>query len=144
MKASQLLRGSIAAVILVCMATASASAAPRAACSVLSLADVRVIVGAPVGIYKPGSFAPTVRGQNTISNCTYTVQNANGRGARLTLMWGAKLAQTQQFYDKRHKELASIKGDVLVLASVTNATQAGITFDQPASKKLLEAALHKL
>ena len=71
---------------------------------------------------------------------------AFGRNAALSLMWGppASLTQINQFYEKRHKELARIKGNVLVLASVTNTTQSGHTNDSSASKKLLDAVLAKL
>ena len=59
-------------------------------------------------------------------------------------MWGPteKLAKVSQFYANRHKEVASMKGGVLVLASITNDDNRGV--DQSASQKLLAAVLQKL
>jgi len=60
-------------------------------------------------------------------------------------MWApkAKLAQVNDFYTKRHIEAPGIKGDVLALAWVGNASE-GKAGDWSASQKLLAAALQKL
>jgi hypothetical protein len=136
----------IAGAILFLFTSASASAAQRAACSVLTLVEVRAIVGGQVVVFDAGSAAPATRNEMTISNCTYTLPNGNGPSARVTLMWApsAKLAETNTFYLKRNKELPSIKGNVLVLASVTGVKNGDMTFDRAASQKLLAAVLKKL
>ena len=146
MKTSHVHLVSITSAILFLFTGASASAAQRAACSVLTLADVRAIVGDQVVVFDAGSTAPTKKNETTISNCTYSLPNFNGRSARVTLMWGpsAKLAETNRYYLERNKELPSIKGDVLVLASVTGLKNGGMTFDQAASQELLAAILKKL
>jgi hypothetical protein len=146
MKVTNVLAGAIGAVILACACPTFVDAAPRAACSVLALSEVRAIAGAAVAVYDPGSSAPTQQGRMTFSSCTYTLPGLNGPGARLMLMWGssADLAATNAFYVKRHKETGRIKGDAFILASVTNTKNGGISFDRPASSKLLEAAVPKL
>ena len=70
---------------------------------------------------------------------------AKGRSAKFSLMWGpkAKLAETNDFYTKRHIEAPAIKGDVLVLAWVGDASK-GKGGDWAASQKLLAAVLQKL
>ena len=146
MKISQLHLVAITAAILFLCTGTSASAAQRAACSVLTLAQVRAIVGDPVVVFDAGSAAPTTKDEMTISNCTYTLPNFNGRSARVNLMWGSssKLAETHKFYLDRNKELSSIKGDVLVLASVTGLKNGAMTFDRAASQELLTAILKTL
>lgn len=136
----------IIAAMLFLSVGASASAAQRAACSVLSLADVRAIVGDQVVVFEAGSASTTTKGEMTISNCTYTLPNFSGRSARVNLMWGpsSKLAETQKFYLERNQELPSIKGDVLVLASVTGVKNGAMTFDRAASQELLAAVLKNL
>ena len=146
MKTPHLHLVSITTAILFFFTGASASAAQRAACSVLTLADVRAIVGDQVVVFDAGSAAPTTENETTISNCTYSLPNFNGRSARVTLMWGpsAKLAETNKYYLERNKELPSIKGDVFVLASVTGLKNGDVTFDRAASQELLAAVLKKL
>ena len=146
MKTPQLHLVSITAAIMFFYTATSASAAQRAACSVLTLAEVRSIVGDQVVVFDAGSAAPTTTNETTISNCTYTLPNFSGRSARVTLMWGpsAKLAETNKFYLERNKELPSIKGDVLVLASITGLKNGAMTFDRAASQELLTAVLKKL
>ena len=146
MKTPHLHLVSITVAILFFFTGASASAAQRAACSVLTLADVRAIVGDQVVVFDAGSAAPTTNNEMTISNCTYSLPNFNGRSARVTLMWGpsAKLAETNKYYLERNKELPSIKGDVFVLASVTGLKNGDMTFDRAASQELLAAVLKKL
>ncbi len=119
---------------------------PRAACSVLTVEDVRAIVAAPVAVFVPGSFEPKVNGATTFSNCTWVAAGKNSRGARVTLMWGtaAKLTETNQYYAKRGKELSRVSGDVLILASVTDGAASGMTYDRPASEALLTAVLKHL
>jgi len=145
MKITRLLLVSLAAAAFAVMAPAFASASPRPACSVLSLADVRAIVGAPVTVFRPGTSAPSVLGDSTYSTCTYSL-NAPGKAARVMLMWGssASLAAMYKFYVKRHKELPQIKGDALILASVTDTSHHSLAYDMPASQKLLDAAVRKL
>jgi hypothetical protein len=146
MKTSQLLLSTLAVAVVASIAAAPAAAAPRAACSVLTLAQVRAIVAAPVEVYQPGSSVPTTQGTSTFSTCTYVVPNTMGRAGRLSLLWGptATLTTTYNFYVKRGKELARMDGDMLVLASVTITTHGGTAYDQPASSKLMKAALAKL
>ena len=147
MQCSQLLAGSLGIAALLSIAGTSPSTGTRAACSVLSLAEVRAIVGTPVDIYAPGSSDPKVSGATTISNCTYTLDTPKAHSARLTLMWAssAKLVETNDYYVKRHKELSRIKGDVLVLASVTSVNGEGrLEFIEAESQLLMAAALKKL
>jgi hypothetical protein len=70
---------------------------------------------------------------------------AKGRSAKFSLMWApkAKLAETNEFYTKRHAEAPAIKGDVLVLAWIGGASD-GKAGDWPASQKLLAAVLQRL
>jgi hypothetical protein len=145
MKTSQILIASLAAAAFATTAPAIAGASPRSACSVLSVAEVRAIVGAPVTIYRPGSPEPTVQGDSTYSTCTYTL-SMPGKAARVMIMWGpsSSLSSMYKFYVKRHKELPQIKGDALVLASVTDSSHHGLAYDMPASQKLLDAAIRKL
>jgi len=145
MKISGLMVSALAVAIAGYMTPTAANAAPRAACSVLSLAEVRAIVGAPVTVFQSGSPGPTVQGDSTYSTCTYTI-NAPGKAARVSLMWGpsATLAKMYTFYVKRNKELPQIKGGALVLASVTDTSHHSMEYDTPASKKLLAAAIAKL
>ena len=145
MKVSLLIVGTLAVAVIGWMASAPANAAPRAACSVLSLADVRAIVAAPVTVYQASSPGPTAQGDSTYSTCTYTL-NRPGRSARVSVMWGpsAALAKFYKFYVQRNKELPQIKGGALVLASVTDSSNHTLAYDTPASKKLLAAAIAKL
>ena len=135
---------------LIVAAAGRATASPRAACEVLSLAEVRNLVGAQVSVFEAGSSLPTTRGDSTMSTCTYVMTDAgghpaNGLGAKFTLMWApkAKLAETNDFYTKRHIEAPSIKGDVLILAWIGNSAN-GEAGDWSASQKLLAAVLKKL
>jgi hypothetical protein len=130
--------------------SARAAANVRPACTVLSLEEVRVLVGSPVSVFMPDLSTPATRGDTTVSTCTYSVQDAaghpaQGRSAKFTLMWGpkAKLSETNDFYTKRHIEAPAIKGDVLVLAWVGNVSN-GKAGDWAASQKLLAAVLQKL
>lgn len=133
-------------VALMGLTAASASAAPRAACSILTLNEVRDIVGLPVTVVDMASFAPTERGSITVSNCSYGLPTGK-RMVKVSLMWGpsAHLAENQEAYLKRHKESSAIKGDVFVLTAVidTSSGKGGI-YNQAAGQKLLAAALQKL
>lgn len=138
---------SSAVIALICATSGAASAAPRDACGVLSLAEVRSLVGAPVSVFDASSSAPTTRGDATVSTCTYVSMDANGhvakgRGAKFTLMWAsdARLAETNAYYVKRHKEAPGLKGNVLVVAWVGNQSDA----DWSASQRLLAAVLKNL
>ena len=144
MNVPRIVISSLAGAALACMAPAIANAAPRYACSLLTLAAVRAIAAAPVTVYHPGSTHPTVQGDSTYSTCTYTV-NAMGKGARVMMLWGpsAKLNEMYKFYVKRNKEMPQIKGDVLILGSVTNTSGGGVAYDLPASKRLLAAAVQQ-
>lgn len=126
------------------------AAGPRTACDLVSLDEIRDLVGSPVSKFSPGSSAPAVRGELTVSSCTYVAVDAaghpvNGRGAKFSLMWApkAKLEETSEFYAKRHAEASGIKGDVLVLAWVGSPAE-GKAGDWPASQKLLAALFKKL
>lgn len=118
----------------------------RAACSILTLQEVRTIVGAPVNVFAEASFPPKKEDETTISTCTYATGGPKNRGARVILMWGtsAHLADINGYYAKRNKEIAKIRGDMLVLASVMDTSPAGFTDDRPATEKLLAAVLAKL
>jgi hypothetical protein len=143
----------LAALIIAGMILATsgrATADVRSACALLSLEEVRVLVGSPVSVFMPDLSTPATRADGTVSTCTYAVQDAaghpaKGRSAKLTLMWAskAKLSETSGFYTKRHIEAPSIKGDVLVLAWVGNVSN-GKAGDWAASQKLLAAVLQKL
>jgi hypothetical protein len=145
MKVSRYFIISLAVAGLACIAPTQANASPRSACSVLTVAEVRAIVGAPVTIFRPQSPEPTVQGNSTYSTCTYSI-NKPGKAARVMLLWGpsATLDSLYKFYVKRHKELPQIKGDALILASVTDSGNDRFVFDLPASQKLLDAAVRKL
>jgi hypothetical protein len=145
MKITRLLIISFVAAGFAVLAPAIASASPRSACSVLSLAEVRAIVGAPVTIYRPGTSEPTMQGNSTYSTCTYSL-NVPGKAGRVMLMWGpsAEVNRMYNFYVKRHKELPQIKGGALILASVTDTGGHSMVYDMPASQRLLDAAVRKL
>jgi hypothetical protein len=148
MSSSSLL-GSLVTALLIVTAAGPATASPRSACDVLPLAEVRSLVGAQMVVFEAGSTPPTIRGDSTASTCTYVVTDAaghpNGSGAKFTLLWGpqAKLAQTSDYYIKRHIEASGMKGDVLVVAWVGSPSN-GKVGDWPASQKLLAAVLQKL
>jgi hypothetical protein len=145
--------GLLASLIVTGMSLAAsgrAAANVRPACTVLSLEEVRALVGAPVSVFMPDLSTPATRGDTTVSTCTYSIQDAaghpaKGRSAKFTLMWApkAKLSETNDFYAKRHIEASAVKGDVLVLAWVGNVSN-GKAGDWAASQKLLAAVLQKL
>lgn len=127
-----------------------AAAGPRPACPLLSLEEVRVLVGAPVTVFTPDLSTPATRDDTTFATCVYVAVDAaghpaKGRSAKFSLMWApkAKLAETNAFYVKRHIEAPAIKGDVLVLAWIGNVAN-GKAGDWAASQKLLAAVLQKL
>ena len=116
----------------------------------LSLAEVRALVGSPVSVFQPRLSPPAPRGDTTYASCLYAVLDAaghpaKGRVAKVNLMWApkAKLVQVNDFYVKRHAEASAIKGDALVLAWI-GAPSEGTTGDLSASAKLLAAVLQKL
>jgi len=142
--------GSFVTAGLIVAAAGRATASPRNACDVLPLAEVRTLVGAQVTVFEAGSSRPTARGDSTVSTCTYVLTDAaghpaNGPGAKFTLMWApqAKLAESHDFYTKRHIEACGMKGDVLVVAWIGSPAD-GKGGDWPASQKLLAAVLQKL
>src|SRR4029077_16276770 len=146
---SSLLCSFITASLMV-VAASRVTANPRAACDVLSLAEVRSLVGAQVVVFEAGSSPATTRGDSTVSTCTYVLTDAsghpaNGLGAKFTLMWGPKdkLTQSNDYYVKRHIEASGMKGDVLVGAWIGNASK-GKAGDWSASQKLLAAVQQKL
>ena len=125
-------------------------ARPRAACDVLSLAEIRSLVGAQVAVFAAGSSAPITRGDSTVSSCTYVMTDAagrpaNGLSAKFTLMWAPKdkLTQSNDFYAKRHIEATGMKDDILVVAWIGSPAD-GTAGDWSASQKLLAAVLAKL
>jgi hypothetical protein len=123
----------------------AANAAPRAACGLFSLAEIRAVLAAPVVSLIAGTPAPTVRGDSTFSTCTYGLPKTMRDASSFTLMWApsAELARLEKFSAQR-KATAQIKGDVLVLATVTKTSGGTAVIDQVASKKLLAAILAKL
>ncbi|HEY5094084.1 MAG TPA: hypothetical protein VII69_03095 [Candidatus Eremiobacteraceae bacterium] len=145
MKTSHVLVAAIAAAALACLAPAAANAAPRAACGLFSLAEIRAVLAEPVVSMIAGTPAPTVRGDATLSTCTYALPKTFKDGSSFTLMWApaAELAQTAKFYAQR-KATTQMKNNVLVLATVTKTSGGTAVIDQVASKKLLAAILAKL
>ncbi len=153
MKISVMASSYVCSFVTACLMVAAAGRAtanPRSACDVLSLAEVRTLVGAQMVVFEAGSTPPTTRDDSTVSTCTYVLteagsRSAKGPGAKFTLLWGppAKLAQTNDFYVKRHIEASGMKGDVLVVAWIGNPSQ-GKVGDWSASQKLLAAVLEKL
>jgi hypothetical protein len=142
--------GSLVTAYLIVASAGRATASPRSACDVLSLAEVRSLIGAQMVVFEAGSSPATTRGDSTMSTCTYVLTDAgghpaNGLGAKFTLMWApkAKLAQSNDFYIKRHIEASGVKGDVLVVAWIGDASK-GKAGDWSASQKLLAAVLQKL
>lgn len=141
---------SMVAVGMLLLSSASALAGPRAACDLIPLEEIRGLVGGPVSIFAPALSTPAVRGEATIATCTYVPMDAaghvaKGRSGKFSLMWAppAKLQEANDYYLKRHAEAPAIKGDVLVLAWVGDAS-AGQAGDWAASQKLLAAVLQKL
>jgi hypothetical protein len=135
---------------LMVVAASRVTANPRAACDVLSLAEVRSLVGAQMAVFEAGSSPATTRGDSTVSTCTYVLTDAGGHpakglGAKFTLMWAPKatLAQSNDFYTKRHIEASGMKGDVLAVAWVGSPSD-GKAGDWAASQRLLAAVLQKL
>jgi hypothetical protein len=127
-----------------------AAAAVRPACTLLSIEEVRAVVGAPVSVFMPELSTPATRAGAMVSTCTYVAQDAaghpaKGRSAKFTLMWApkAKLSETNDFYTKRHIEAPGIKGDVLVVAWVGDGSHQKPS-DWADSQKLLAAILQKL
>lgn len=138
---SRIVASIAAAAMLVAVRPTSVTAAPQTACAVISLAAVRAIVGAPVNVYEPGSHAPTVRGDHTISTCSYTMPSS-ARSVSFSLIW-APASELRAEYDavlKRGGWLPRIKGDVLAMAFV----MTGRSFDKPAAGKVLDAVVKSL
>jgi hypothetical protein len=136
----------VAAAMLVATRSSAVSASPQSACSLLTLAEVRSIIGPTVVVFQPSSSGPTVRGANTLSSCVYmppgSANTWKGAGSGFfSLMWGppASLTTGYNAYVQRHW-LTRIKGDVLVSATVSN----GKKVDPTASSKLLDAVLKRL
>jgi hypothetical protein len=145
-KTSSPIIGALAAAMLLSALPSNAATAKPSTCALLPLADVRAITGNQVQVYQPGSSAPTVSGNSTFSTCTYVVPNTKGRAATVTLMWApsAKLKQTSDFYVERQKEATEIKGDVFIVASVTDSSTGTMVYDHASSEKLLALAASKL
>ncbi len=138
------------------LATATILAAPvgastphRAACGILSLAEVRALVHFPVSVFVPGSAEPTITGNTTASMCTYVPLDAkgrvvSGRSASVTLMWGPNdvLLKTQQYWEKQQSAVGSRSGALVItwVGIAANRTAEGSS----GSKKLLAAVLQKL
>jgi hypothetical protein len=142
--------GSVITASLILAGTGRGIASPRAACDVLSLTEIRSLVGAQLVVFAAGSSAPTTRGDSTMSTCTYVMTDAaghpaNGLSAKFTLMWAPeeKLTQSGDFYAKRHIEASGMKGDILVVAWIGSPAN-GKAGDWSASQKLLAAVLAKL
>ena len=138
------------------LATAMALAAPvaastphRAACGILSLAEVRTLVHFPVSVFVPGSAEPTTTGNTTVSMCTYVPMDAkghlaNGRSASVTLLWGPNdvLTKTQQYWEKQQYAVGS-RGGALAITWVGIAAHR-FAEGSSGSKKLLAAILQRL
>jgi hypothetical protein len=149
-KSSSVVLASLLTVGMILATSGRAAAGPRPACPLLSIEKVRVLVGAPVTVFTPDLSTPAARGDTTFATCVYVAVDAGGhpakgRSAKFSLMWApkSKLAETNDFYLKRHIEAPAIKGDVLVLAWVGNVSN-GKAGDWAASQKLLAAVLQKL
>ena len=147
---SSSLFGSLITAGLILAGAGRGIASPRAACDVLTLAEIRSLVGAQVEVFAAGSSAPITRGDSTVSTCTYVMTDAAGHpakglSAKFTLMWAPKdkLTQSNDFYAKRHIEATGMKDDILVVAWIGSPAD-GATGDWSASQKLLAAVLAKL
>lgn len=145
MKSSHLLATALAAAAMACIIPAAANAAPRAACGLFSIAEIRTILAAPVVSMIEGTPPPTVRGDATFSTCTYALPKTFRDASSFTLMWApsAELAQTAKFYAQK-KATTQTKNNVLVLATVTKTSGGTAVIDHVASQKLLAAILAKL
>ena len=149
-RSSSALLSSLVIATILSAENGQAAAKPRAACDVLSLAEVRDLVGSPVSVFSPTLSTPATRGDTTYATCVYAVLDAaggpvKGRGAKISLIWApkAKLVETNDIYTKRHIEASAIKGDALVLAWVGNSAE-GKAGDWTLGAKPLATVLNKL
>ena len=137
------------ATVMILAAPVGASNPHRAACGILSLAEVRALINFPVSIFVPGSFEPTTTRNGTVSTCTYVPLDAkghvdNGRGASVTLVWAPNdfLLKSQQIFEKQHNVVGFKSG---ALASIWVGNPRNRTAEgSSGSKKLLAAVLQKL
>ncbi len=107
----------------------SVDASPRAACNIISIADVRAIIGDSVSILNPD--------KNLLTQID-GARNGSGRSALLNLVYApaSKLAAMNAKYRAKSKKTAG------VFAAVRVATRDAI--DLAASNKLLAAVLQKI
>jgi hypothetical protein len=142
MKSHYIARGvALCATIAVFTGSAAIAGTPRAACSLLSAAEVQNVVGWPVTVFL--SNPPTGKGGYTLTTCAYATAG-HQRVAYVSINQGdpAALATLKQRIDARGRYRGSLglQGDMLVSAVV----HVGKEFDRTRGNKLLAAALKKL
>lgn len=140
--ASSRFLGLFASALFTVATVARANASPHLACNVVSLSEIRGIVGGSP-IFKPGSIKQ--RGDATISDCGYTTGVRGGFGVLIMLMTApssslATYASGLRSVPRHGGGATEQKGDVLV--SVRVANDEGI--DIVRSTKLLTAILQKI
>ena len=134
--------------MLAASAVSSANAAPMpSACSMLPLANVQSIVGAPVTIFHDQ--APVMaRDGLEATNCTYMVSLRGGLSASVWLGRGspARIAAMHQKYGTMAKRPGAdgVRGNTIAVVNVANAARAGVVYRPDLSKKLLDAVLSKV
>jgi hypothetical protein len=140
-------RGVVLGAMLAAGAGAPAGAAMPSACSVLSLADVRAIVGAPVTVFHDQAPVMAKDGLEA-TNCLYMNSLAGGLSASVWLGRGpaAHVNAAHQAYAtmKERHGANGISGNTLVVVSVATASRTGLTYQDATSAKLLAAVLKKL
>ena len=128
-------------------ATGGAEASMPRACSMLPLAGVRSIVGAPVTISNDGAQAVAYGVEAT--NCLYTVSRGGGMTVSVWLGHGpaAQMLKAHQVYPtlppSRHGA-EGLRRNTQVIVRVVTASEAGMAYHDDLSAKLLAAILAKL
>lgn len=124
---------------------ASARAGGRAACSLLSLAQVGSVVGVPVTVSNSQQSTPTKPRVDDGSICTYSSGGSKGFTIYLSVARGlpAHLKSIKQMWDVRtpRESVSAIRGNTLVTAYILNEGLNPPGYDDVMSRKLLAAAL---
>ena len=133
--------------VLTVAATTGADASMPRACSMVPLAVVRATVGAPVTIVNDN--APAVAYGVEATNCLYAVSRGGGMTASVWLGRGpaAQMLKAHRVYPSlppsRHGS-EGLRGNTQVIVRVVTASEAGMTYHDALSAKLLAAVLAKL
>lgn len=140
-------RGAVLGAMLTAGVGARAGAAMPAACSLLSLADVRAIVGAPVTVFHDQ--APVMaRDGLEATNCLYMVSLRGGLSASVWLGRGpashVNAAHEAFATQKERHGVNGVRGNTLVIVNVATPSGTGVTYQDATSAKLLAAVLKKL